>query len=137
MTRQIKETGRTPTEHEEQRKLFAWAETVQITPACCLRDFMWAIPNGGQRHKATAAQLRLEGVTRGVPDLMLAVPAGGFHGLFIEMKRAKKSLSRLSPEQKQWLARLQSQGYRAAVCYGAAEAQKQIVGYLNLKTENT
>lgn len=133
MTLTAKKTGRIPTEHEEQRALFDWAISVQIAPDISLRDYMWAIPNGGARSKATAWCLRFEGVTRGVPDLMVAIPAGPFHGLFIEMKRANKRLSRISPEQREWLERLNGQGYCAVVCYGAAEAKRQIINYLKLK----
>ena len=54
-------------EHVEQAALFRWAEFARARlPELTL---LHAIPNGGHRHKATAARLKAEGVKRGVPDL--------------------------------------------------------------------
>lgn len=77
-----------------------------------------------------ANKLIAEGLKKGFPDLQLLIPAGSYHGLFIELKRAKKSLSKISKEQKEWIERLNKQGYQAKVCYGADEAIETIKGYL-------
>ena len=56
-----------PSEHVEQVRLFAWAKYACSTlPKLSL---LYAIPNGGARHKAVAAKLRAEGVKPGVPDI--------------------------------------------------------------------
>ena len=56
-------------EHQEQVALFRWAEfAIARWPELAL---MYAIPNGGHRHKAVAAGLKAEGVKRGVPDVCL------------------------------------------------------------------
>lgn len=86
-----------PTEAQEQVTLFSWA-AVQAIPELAL---LYHIPNGGSRHKAEAARLRAEGVRAGVPDLCLPVPRGGFHGLYIELKRLRGG--RLSEQQRAWL----------------------------------
>lgn len=111
-------------EHAEQVSLVQWFD--KEFPE--LRGRLFAIPNGGHRHPAEAARLKLEGVRAGVPDLFLPVPAGGKHGLFIEMKREKGG--RLSPEQKDWLAFLQSQGYESRCCAGMGEAMAVVFAYL-------
>jgi len=128
----------TPTEHDEQVALFAWAEAnVGAHPEL---GCMFAVPNGGYRPMATAARLREEGVKAGVPDVFLPVMRRGvdgrgtdgraWGGLFIEMKRKP---NKLSHEQADWIARLRAAGYMAAVCYGADEAIDVIVKYLGME----
>lgn len=122
-----------PSEHSEQVAVIQWADLQPLGGGYNVGAFLFAVPNGGVRSKITAKLLQAEGVRAGVPDLMLAVPRGGKSGLFIEMKRAKKSLSKVSDAQKDWHKRLTFAGYAVAVCYGADEAIKTIKAYLNLK----
>jgi hypothetical protein len=71
-------------EHDEQSTLIQWAKfTEHELPELKL---LHAIPNGGWRHKATAARLKREGLKPGIPDLCLPVPRGQWHGCYIEMK---------------------------------------------------
>ena len=77
------------------------------------------IPNGGQRNKATAAKLKSEGVSAGVPDLFIPSLK-----LFIEMKDLKGVVSK---EQKDWIAYLLSINYSVMVCYGFEDA-KTVIG---------
>jgi len=64
------------------------------------------------------------GLRRGLPDLVLILWIDGSkHLVFIEMKRAKKSLSTVSKEQKEWIKELnECKNVGAYVCYGAKEA---------------
>ena len=112
-----------PSEHAEQATLVQWFKMAHPD----LRVF--AIPNGGKRGKLEAMRLRLEGVSPGVPDLMLPTPRGQHHGLFVEMKRTKGGS--VSKEQKDWIAYLQAQGYQAIVCRGFEEAKREIECYLS------
>lgn len=113
-------------EHDEQSSLMRWAEWNHRTiPE--LRN-LFAIPNGGWRHPATAARLKAEGVSPGVPDLFLAWPSCGFAGLFIEMKR--KVGGHLSPAQQEWREKLTLAGYRVEVCKGSEAAKSAIINYL-------
>ena len=50
---------------------------------------------------------------KGYPDLFLAVPRGGYHGLYVELKSNR---GRLTDEQEMMLALLAEQGYKTAVC---------------------
>ena len=84
------------TEHEHQMRLVAWFRSTYKG----VRIF--AIPNGGHRHKVVAAQLKREGVTAGVPDLY--IPAWK---LWVEMKT---ETGRLSPAQKEWKEYLEGVG---------------------------
>ena len=91
-------------------------------------DYLVAVPNGGARHIAVARKLKAEGVKKGFPDLQLNLPRGGYAGLFIELKTL---VGRTSPEQKEWLERLNAGGNRAVVCKGWLAAQTEIINYLD------
>lgn len=90
----------------------------------------FAVPNGGKRGKAEAARLKAEGVKAGAPDLCVAEPRGGYHGLWVEMKRAKGG--RVSKEQREFHAELLARGYHVVVAEGADEGFRAIERYLSL-----
>lgn len=124
-----------PLETAEQQALIKWA-AFQSFAGMVLGDFLFAIPNGGSRSKNSrhvsieAIRLKAEGVRAGVPDLMLAIPANGYHGLFIEMKRASRSRSRISPQQRAWGKRLAGRGYKVIIAFGFEAAKTGIRDYL-------
>ncbi|MBS7354980.1 MAG: VRR-NUC domain-containing protein [Eubacteriales bacterium] len=115
-----------PLEDAEQRVIFQWA--AMETAARPELGLLYAIPNGGKRAIKTAVALKKQGVKRGVPDMCLPVPRGGFNGLYIELKRVKGGT--VSDEQREWIAALAEQGYKAVVCRGAEEAIGTIKEYL-------
>jgi VRR-NUC domain len=104
---------RVPTEHEEQRELVKWFrqsfDGVKI----------FAIPNGGARSITTAAKLKVEGVSAGVPDLYIPE-----WKLWIEMKRTKGGV--VDKAQKDWHEYLTAIGDKVIVCRGADEAKRMI-----------
>lgn len=115
-----------PTEAEEQEAVFEWAEwQLGRYPELAL---LHHIPNGGSRHPAEARRLKAQGVKPGVPDLCLPVARGGYHGLYIELKRSRGG--RLSNDQRDWLASLSDAGYLAVVAHGHEEAERVLAGYL-------
>lgn len=115
---------RTPTEQEEQEELIRWCdETIG-------KDLMIHIPNERKCSAVMGAALKRQGVRSGVPDNFLTIPTKEYHGLFIELKRAKKSLSRVTSEQREWIKNLNERGYKAVICYGAEEAKKAVLRYL-------
>lgn len=116
-------------EHAEQVAVIDWALWHESRwPELKL---LYAIPNGGHRHKRTAARLRAEGVKSGVPDLFLPVARQGHHGLYIEMKAPG---GRERDSQKWWRERLTAQGYKSVVCTGAEQAIEQLTYYLGSPT---
>ena len=117
-----------PLEEEEQRVLMSWAELESNRKHPELH-WLYHVPNGGLRNKATAGKMRAEGVKSGVPDLVLPVARGGYHGLYIELKRRKGG--RLSDDQREWIDFLESQGYRACVCAGWEAAKTCLLAYLD------
>ena len=85
-------------------------------------------PNGGRRNKITGARLKAEGVVAGVPDVFLASPRQGVHGLYIEMKRQRGGT--VQATQKELITALRQAGYRVEVCKGWWEAREVIENYL-------
>ena len=143
-------------EHAHQVALFAWANMAAshgfaaandpVSYACreytisnygvdarieSLSD-MFAIPNGGERHAAVAANLKAEGVKSGVSDIFLPVPVGIRHGLFIELKKpalGKKPAGRLTEAQSAFIVRMLRRGYAATGAIGWEEATRIIICY--------
>jgi len=112
-------------EHVEQVALMRWAMFARARfPELVL---LYAVPNGGHRHKATAARLKAEGVRRGVPDVCLPVARSGAHGLYIELKTER---GKATFEQLGWIRALRRQGYVAEVCHGWESARSMIEHYL-------
>ena len=72
-----------PTESQEQVAFIQWADMFFNGKD----EFVFAIPNGGLRNVVVAKKMKAEGVKPGVLDLFFTLARGGYHGLFIEMKR--------------------------------------------------
>ena len=101
------------TEQQEQIARIKWTQQPSVRGVCPGLKFLFHVPNE-RSDKIQAANLKRMGVKPGVPDLCLTVPAGEYHGLFIEMK---KTGGRTSDDQLWWLEHLKENGYATAVCY--------------------
>jgi hypothetical protein len=84
------------------------------------RRYFFHIANEGKRGLTN-------GIVSGVPDCFLAVPACGFHGLWVEFK---KPGGRLSPAQKEILAKYKAIGYATAVIDNFEEFESLLLNYL-------
>lgn len=116
----------TMSEHQEQAALFKWAAMNRRTfPEL---ELMFAIPNGGWRHKITAAKLKAEGVKPGVPDIFLPVPRLPYHGLFIEMKARTRTAT---ARQNEWHIALRKAMFDVVVSHGWEQAVSEIMDYLS------
>lgn len=122
-----------PTEDEEQMALFTWANHMAVTGRLPELYWLYHVPNGGSRGPAEAGRFKAMGVKKGITDVALDVPRGGFHGLRIEMKRREGGT--VSQDQRDWIDHLNANGYRAVVCYGWDEARMEIEDYLRGGTE--
>ena len=69
------------------------------------------------------------GVRSGVSDYLLACPAHGYHGLFIELKRADKR-AKPSAAQLDWLLDVGRMGFAGGVARGGAAAAGLVFDYL-------
>lgn len=105
--------------------------TVWWDKNCALYGFppyaLFAIPNGGGRAAIDGANLKRSGLRPGIEDLLLAIPADGKHGLFIEMKAEDGAVS---PEQAVIAAFHRKHGYRSVVAWGHEDAIGAIQEYL-------
>ena len=81
---------------------------------------------------------------KGFPDLQICVPmergsieggtlegGGVYHGLFLELKKDKKSYA--TKEQKEWIEYLNGQGYCARITKGFDDSIQVIDDYFNKK----
>lgn len=119
-------------EHEHQSRLIATCRENALEHPCLALIF--AIPNGGSRGPKAwrfveGKKMREEGVLPGVPDLFLPVAMGGYHGMFIEMKRHKE---KPTANQYAMLQRLGEQGYLAVWYDDWREAWSAICNYLGI-----
>jgi hypothetical protein len=118
-------------EHPEQVKLFKWREENEL--AILELQLLFAIPNfsgrGGsvRQRMRDGARLKAEGRRKGVPDICLPVPRGGYHALYIELKAERSP----TPEQKWWRDHLREQGNRAEIVRWFEGARDLILSYLN------
>ena len=115
----------TLSEHDEQAALIQWAHISERDHPELMN--LYAVPNGTYTTPASAAKAHAEGLSKGVPDLCLAWPAGVYHGMYLEMK---SKTGTLRPEQRTWLQRLKAAGYYTAVCRSYEEARDAIMAYL-------
>lgn len=119
-------------EHDEQVRVF---DVLRFNEARCPElSFIYAIPNGGHRHPATAGKLKAEGVRKGVPDICIPIPMRSgsrvYCGAYIELKFGK---NKLTFEQQQFLACMEKSGYATGTCYGADEVLDFIENYLDIE----
>lgn len=101
-----------------------------------------AIPNGGARGDSKkssmirGAEMKAEGVKKGVSDTFLPWSNGLCHGLYIEMKKpdqrpkTDRSKGGMSDEQIKFRDYVQENGYGFMVCYDWKEAVTTLRQYI-------
>ena len=124
----------TPPESAEQISAVQWARQY-----CRLKgiDMLYAVPNqiplhGHPNKWGVINWLKAMGLTKGVPDLVLASAHGHWHGLYLETKARGHTESSLSPEQKRWRERLTEEGYLHKTWERADEFRQIVEAYLRL-----
>lgn len=117
-----------PREDDEQATVVRWAGT--MTDRHPELSLLYAIPNGSYKGPAAANRFKTTGLRAGVPDLHLPVARGGYHGLWLELKRQHGGI--VSDVQTWWHDRLRDEGHRVAVCRGAEPAIRLLMDYLKL-----
>ena len=121
-------------ESREQQALMKWWDAWHKSQALH-RNLLMAFPLQGARTPRNGARMKREGCRKGTPDMLLAVPRGGCHGLWIEMKapdQLNTSDGGVSEEQWDILHALNGQGYLTALTYSFGQAQDCIIKYLSI-----
>lgn len=117
----IEDHGFIPAESVEQRAVACYLDSLGV---------LWChVPNEGKRKKSTGGFLVGQGLKKGCPDVLIfdSPPASpAVRGVAIEMKR--KRGGKVSPEQQEWLDRLNGLGWITFVCQGANDALKVLKG---------
>ena len=105
-------------------------EKVQIAIVNYLKmqypDALFTATMGGQyqKHHSQRRRAKATGYLRGVSDLLIFEPKGGYYGLFIELKRDKKSYP--TAEQKLFISNALQRGYYS-VCAKGFDEYKEII----------
>ncbi len=90
---------------------------------------IYAVPNGYAKSAGAAGRAKAEGLLPAVPDLVLPVPRGPFHGLYLEGKVGGKYPDKL---QRDYMAALTEQGYAALVFRGVQQGVDIVLRYMSL-----
>ena len=88
------------------------------------KKLLFAVPNGGSRHKLEAANLKRQGVRAGVSDLIFLYPSFNYAFLCIEFKTLK---GKQSDEQKQFETLIDGQTQGRYVVIRSFEEFKEII----------
>lgn len=118
-------------EGQEQAVLIRWllGEKMRGEPVGQLYDAIYHVPNGGQRNKKTASDLKRQGVKAGVSDLPVRQARGGWHGLYLEFKATPPRDAALATSQFEWLEGSEYEGYCAVLALGLDEAKAVLREY--------
>lgn len=118
-----------PLEHDSQVAFFTRVDMDPRTKNL----LVYAVPNfaghygtKGQRIYA-GKRLKAEGRRKGALDINIDEPVGNYHGARIEMKRKGE---KPTPEQVDWMLKLQARGYATYLCYGADQAWDALFEYM-------
>lgn len=88
---------------------------------------LFAVPNGGKRDARTGAQMKYEGVVRGVSDLILLIPKKGFASLCIEMKTPE---GKQREDQMKWQKEAEKYRNKYVICHSLTEFMNEVNSYL-------
>ena len=91
--------------------------------------------------KAQAGQMKAIQGGRGWPDLFIAEPRGGYHGLFIELKKEGEKIYKRDgtpktehlKEQLEMVEKLRARGYIAAIISGFDDCKEYIDDYMKFR----
>ena len=94
--------------------------------------FFTHTPNEGKRSRTQSHKMNALGVKKGIPDLLIFEPRGGFHGLAVELKVVYESGAKnyASKEQKDCIAHFRARGWRAEIIYNFEAFEELLESYL-------
>lgn len=106
-------------------------EQIAVVEYCELLGIpVYHVPNEGKRSIYAGANLKRQGLRKGVPDLCIPRARGKYHSLYIEMKAEG---GKVTPSQMDWINTLRAEGMAAFVCFGAKNAMACVDWYMGLE----
>lgn len=105
-----KATGQVPLEDHEMMYFADWLRVNKIPFTHVANERVASV-----QYKK---KLKAMGTSAGFPDMLVFLPS---KIVFVEMKRAKKSLSRVSDEQEDWVDTINCYGYAKAIDFIKSE----------------
>lgn len=130
-----------PTEGDIQEALFQWMQGIYVTigqpPLSATRrldTIAFMVPNGlklagtAKQRAIYMASLKRKGFKPGVSDVIIPLPVGPYHGMFLELKRDKRSP--VSEEQKEFSMLMLLAGYQSKFGVGLEAAKQLILDYV-------
>lgn len=118
-----KSKRRNSMERKHQKAAFTWL-SLQY-PA--VRAVTFHPANGGSRNIIEARNLKAEGVTAGVPDMVCLYPSRNYHGFVCEFKFGSNTLTRA---QSEYIKNLTELGFYCCVCYTWFEFMGHFLYYI-------
>lgn len=113
-----------PLERAERAAVFAWRD-LWIPRIPALRMLYHSAQ--GELFRKSHGRPPIPGLSSGIPDINWPVPRGGYHGLWIELKRLRGG--HLTDEQRWWQMNLRDQGHFVVTARGADRAIHWILRY--------
>lgn len=122
-----RKSGKIKIEWKHQKALVAWFNKQYYD----LRDFLNCFQTGSENWGEKKGKIMKDmGVKKDYPDLILLIARGGYHGLFVEVKKPD---GKLTKTQKVRHEELRYQGYKVETCYGWEQGAQIINSYLQNK----
>lgn len=106
------------------------AELLSFALTCLKQSGLvyWRVPNGAVSHSINGKMIRKKSPIKGFPDLAGVLPSGKFFA--IEIKTDK---GRLSPEQVEWITKLNLSGAIAVVLRSKDEIREFVASAAKMK----
>lgn len=129
MSRKQESKGKRVYDKEEARMQIEFFRQVPLFFPRLPDKLLFAVPNGGSRHKIEAANMKRQGVKAGVADVILQIPKKGFASLCLEFKT---KTGRQSKEQREYQRQVEMAGSKYVVVRSVEEAIGEMRMYLLL-----
>lgn len=114
-------------DNEEERIQVEFFKLVKLLFPKLPEKLLFAVPNGGSRNTLEAVNLKRQGVTSGVSDVILLIPKKGYASLCLEFK-AKKGIQ--SDEQKEFQRQAENCKSKYVIVRSATQAIDELKRYL-------
>lgn len=113
--------------NEEARMQTEFFKQVPLFFPTLPSKLLFAVPNGGSRNKIEAANLKRQGATAGVADVICLIPKKGFASLCLEFKT---KIGRQSDEQKEFQRQAECCRSKYVIVRSVEDAIKVMKEYL-------